>query len=56
MREAGQVKLEAQANAFIDDLASDMEKRSGEIGARWAISPEAYNARVILERATGSDS
>jgi hypothetical protein len=45
-----------QINAFIYDLASEMEKRSEEIGAKWAISPEAWNARVILELATGSDS
>ncbi|KAA0250589.1 MAG: hypothetical protein EDX89_22575 [Acidobacteria bacterium] len=38
-----------QVAAFIYELAAEMERRSQEIGATWAISPEAWNARLILE-------
>jgi hypothetical protein len=38
-----------QVAAFIYDVASDMETRSEAIGATWAISPEAWSARIVLE-------
>jgi hypothetical protein len=40
-----------QIAAFVYDLASAMELRSEALGTRpqWVISPEASNARVILE-------
>ena len=38
-----------QIAAFVYDLASEMEMRSEAIGATWAISPEAWNARIVLE-------
>ena len=38
-----------QVAAFVYDLAAEMERRSQEIGATWAISPEAWNSRIILE-------
>jgi hypothetical protein len=52
----GQSAHYRQVNAFIYDLASEMEKRSEEIGAKWVISPETWNTRVTVELATGSDS
>ena len=44
-----------QVAAFIYDLASEMEKRSEALGARWVISVEAWNARVMVELATESE-
>jgi len=41
-----------QVAAFIYDLASEMEKRSEALGARWVISVEAWNARVMVELAS----
>jgi hypothetical protein len=38
-----------QVAAFIYDLASEMETRSEALRATWAISPEAWNSRIILE-------
>lgn len=38
-----------QVAAFVYELAAEMERRSQAIGATWAISPEAWNARIILE-------
>jgi hypothetical protein len=45
-----------QVAAFIYDLASEMEKRSEAVGARWVISVEAWNARVIVELASESEA
>ena len=42
--------------AFIYDLASEMEKRSEALGARWVISVEAWNARVVVELASESEA
>lgn len=38
-----------QVAAFVYDLAAEMETRSEAIGATWAISPEAWNSRIVLE-------
>lgn len=38
-----------QMAAFIYELAADMERRSEALGARWVISPEVSNARVVIE-------
>jgi hypothetical protein len=38
-----------QLAAFIYELAAEMERRSEELGARWVISPETANARVVIE-------
>jgi hypothetical protein len=40
-----------QVAAFIYELAAEMERRSEGLGARWVISAEAANARVIIELA-----
>jgi hypothetical protein len=45
-----------QVAAFIYDLASEMEKRSEALGARWVISVEAWNARVMVELASDSEA
>jgi hypothetical protein len=45
-----------QVAAFIYDLASEMEKRSEALGARWVISVEAWNARVMVELASESET
>jgi hypothetical protein len=45
-----------QVAAFIYDLASEMEKRSEALGARWVISVEAWNARVMVELASESEA
>ena len=43
-----------QVNAFIYELAAEMEKRSAESGAEWVISPDAGDSRIVLELANGS--
>ena len=45
-----------QVAAFIYDLASEMEKRSEAIGARWVISVEAWSARVMVELTRESEA
>jgi hypothetical protein len=45
-----------QVAAFIYDLASEMEKRSEALGARWVISVEPWNARVIVELASETEA
>lgn len=45
-----------QVAAFIYDLASEMEKRSEALGARWVISVEAWNVRVVVELASESEA
>ena len=35
--------------AFIYDLAAEMERRSEGMGARWVVSPEPTNARIVIE-------
>lgn len=48
---AGRYAQHRQMAAFIYELAADMERRSEQLGARWVISPETSNARVVLELA-----
>lgn len=38
-----------QVAAFLYELAAAMERRSQDLGATWAISPEAWYSRIILE-------
>lgn len=38
-----------QIAAFVYGLAAEMELRSESLGATWVISPEAWNARIVLE-------
>ena len=38
---------------FLYDLASEMERRSEELNAKWVISVEAWSARIMVELATG---
>jgi hypothetical protein len=45
----GRLARHRQIATFIYDLASEMELRSEALGARWVVSPEAWNARLILE-------
>jgi hypothetical protein len=45
----GPLASHRQISAFIYDLASEMETRSEVLGATWAISPEAWNSRIVLE-------
>ena len=40
-----------QMAAFIYELAAEMERRSGQLEARWVISPETTNARLVIELA-----
>lgn len=44
-----------QVAAFLYEVAAEMELRSQEIDAKWVVSPEAYNDRIILELADGDD-
>lgn len=52
----GRLASHRQVAAFIYDLASEMELRSEALGARWVISPEAWNARLILELGSESEA
>jgi len=38
-----------QLAAFIYELAADMERWSGDLRARWVISPDAMNGLVVVE-------
>ncbi|MDL1948848.1 hypothetical protein FBQ97_03430 [Acidobacteria bacterium ACD] len=38
-----------QVAALVYELAAELERRSQEIRASWAISPEAWNGRLVLE-------
>lgn len=40
---------ERRLAVVIYELAAEMERRSAEIGARWVISPEPFNARLDVE-------
>lgn len=52
----GRFAQHRQLAAFIYELAAEMERRSDELGARWVISPEASNARVVIELATDQET
>jgi hypothetical protein len=43
-------------NAFVYDLASEPEKRSEQLGAKWVVSPRAIDARITLELANGGET
>lgn len=45
----GRYAQHRQMAAVVYELAAAMERRSEELGARWVISPEATNARVMIE-------
>jgi len=51
----GPLASHRQMSAFIYDLASEMETRSEVLGATWAISPEAWNSRIILELGSSNE-
>ncbi len=42
--------------AFIYELASEMELRSVPLGAKWVVSPEVWNGRLILELGSESEA
>ena len=44
-----------QLAACIYDLAAELERRSDEIGARWVVSPAAFDRRIDLELVEGDD-
>lgn len=44
-----------QLAACIYELAAGLERRSDDLGARWVVSPEAFNARIDLELCEGDD-
>jgi hypothetical protein len=41
--------------AFVYDLAAQLERRSDETGAHWAISPEALDGRITIELGGSTD-
>ena len=45
-----------QVAAFIYALASEMETRSEVLRATWAISPEAWGSRIVLELGTTNEA
>ncbi len=52
----GRYAQHRQLAAFIYELAAEMERRSDDLGARWVISPEATNARVVIELASDHET
>lgn len=52
----GPLATHRQVAAFIYDLASEMELRSEALGAKWVVSPEGWNARLILELGSESEA
>ena len=42
--------------AFIYELASEMELRSLPLCAKWVVSPEVWNGRLILELGSESET
>jgi hypothetical protein len=45
-----------QLAACIYELAAELERRSDGLGARWAISPEAFNSRIDVELGEDDDA
>jgi hypothetical protein len=45
-----------QMASFIYELAAEMERRSEDLGARWVISPDPTNARIVLELASDDEA
>jgi len=44
-----------QLSVCVYSLAAEMERRSDELGARWVVSPEVFNAKTILEFTDNDD-
>lgn len=47
---------ERRLAALIYDLAAELERRSEVTGARWAIAPEPFNARIDVEMSDDADA
>lgn len=43
------------AGILIYKLAAEMERRIDKIGARWVVSPEVFNAKIVLELSEDDD-
>jgi len=52
----GPLASHRQIAAFIYELASEMELRSLPLGAKWVVSPEVWNRRLILELGSESET
>ncbi len=46
---------ERRLAVLIYELAAELERRSAQVGARWVVSPEAFNARLDLELSDRDD-
>ena len=44
-----------QLAVCIYDLAAEMERQLDKLGVRWVVSPEAFDAKVILELSDTDD-
>src|SRR4051794_19215760 len=44
-----------QLSVCVYNLAAEMERRSDKLGARWVVSPEVFNAKIVLELTDGDD-
>jgi hypothetical protein len=53
---SGSLASHRQIAAFIYELASEMELRSEVLGAKWVVSPEVWNRRLILELGSESEA
>jgi len=38
-----------QLSVCVYNLAAEMERRIDKLGVRWVVSPEVFNAKIVLE-------
>ena len=44
-----------QLSVCVYNLAAEMERRIDKLGVRWVVSPEVFNAKIVLELSEGDD-
>jgi hypothetical protein len=44
-----------QLSVCVYNLAAEMERRIDKLGVRWVVSPEVFNAKIVLELSEDDD-
>jgi len=44
-----------QLSVCVYKLAAEMERRIDKLGVRWVVSPEVFNAKIVLELSDDDD-
>ena len=44
-----------QLSVCVYKLAAEMERRIDKLGVRWVVSPEVFNAKIVLELSEDDD-